>query len=65
MPDNYVTVAEAQAATGYSREHIRLLATNKRIPSKKIGPTVLVSLPHLLRHKREQAAARQQAEPTN
>ncbi len=59
MPDNYVTVADAQAATGYSREHIRELARTKKVPSKKIGPTVMVSLTHLEKHKRDADIARQ------
>jgi len=58
MPDNYVIVADAATQTGYSREHIRRLARNGEIQSKKIGPLVLIDLPSLLKHKREQDAVR-------
>ena len=59
MPDkDYVIVADAATQTGYSREYIRRLARQEIIDSQKVGIVVLVHLPQLLKHRRDQDAVR-------
>ena len=56
MPkSNFVTVADAAAQTGYSREYIRELARGGVIPSQKVAIVVLVDIEALKTH-REQSA---------
>ncbi len=48
---HYVTVAQAATATAYNAEYIRRLARNSMVKSEKIGSTLLIHLPDLMRHR--------------
>ena len=49
---HYVTVAQAATATAYNAEYIRRLARNSMVRSDKIGATLLIHLPDLMKHRR-------------
>jgi hypothetical protein len=55
--ENWVSVAEAAEASGYSVQMIRQLARQGLIQAKHIGRPWIVHLPSLLRYKAQMEAA--------
>lgn len=45
--ENWMTCAEAAAATGYNAEHVRRLAREGKIKARRAGNAYLVYLPSL------------------
>jgi len=54
--ENWVSVAEAAEASGYSKQAVTLLARKRDITAKKIGKPWVIHLPSLLQHKAEMQA---------
>ena len=52
--DEYVTVTQAAAATGYCRPWVRTLAARGAVPSTRKARLILVHLPSLVAYREQQ-----------
>ena len=61
--DEYVTITQAAAETGYCRPWIRALAARGAVPSTRKARLILVHLPSLVAYREQQERKRNPPQP--